>query len=127
MAKSRTSPEQAGAAAEALALHALAFLAEDPERLGRFLALTGIGPADLKARAGEPEFLGGVLDHLLGDERLLLAFSKEYECRRPPRHMLEACCREPRPQTDSSVELDEKGCVGSRWTWNWEQKTWPRM
>src|SRR5437773_1706072 len=72
MAKSRTSPEQAGAAAEALALHALAFLAEDPERLGRFLALTGIGPADLKARAGEPEFLGGVLDHLLSDERLLL-------------------------------------------------------
>jgi hypothetical protein len=79
MAKSRTSPEQARAAAEALALHALAFLAEDPERLGRFLALTGIGPADLKTRAGEPEFLGGVLDHLLGDERLLLAFSKEYD------------------------------------------------
>jgi hypothetical protein len=78
----KTSPEEASAAAEALALHALTFLAQDPERLGRFLALSGIGPTDLKARAAEPEFLGGVLDHLLGDERLLLAFSKE--CDLPP-------------------------------------------
>jgi hypothetical protein len=79
MAKTEPSREEACAAAEALALHALAFLAEEAERLSRFLALTGIGPADLRARAGEPEFLGGVLDHLLGDERLLMAFSKEYD------------------------------------------------
>jgi Protein of unknown function (DUF3572) len=79
MAKSRTSPEQAGAAAEALALHALTFLAGDPQRLGRFLALTGTGPADLRTQAGEPAFLGGVLDYLLGDETLLLAFCKEYD------------------------------------------------
>ena len=62
-------------AAEALALRALAFLAEEPERLGRFLAMTGIGPAELRMRAADPELLGGVLDHFLGDERLLLAFA----------------------------------------------------
>ena len=62
-------------AAEALALQALAFLAEEPERLGRFLAMTGLGPAELRMRAAEPELLGGVLDHFLGDERLLLAFA----------------------------------------------------
>ena len=62
-------------AAEALALRALAFLAEEPERLGRFLAMTGLGPAELRMRAADPELLGGVLDHFLGDERLLLAFA----------------------------------------------------
>jgi hypothetical protein len=60
--------------ADATALAALAFLAEDAQRLGRFLALTGIGPAELKAGAGSPEVLGAVLDHLLGDETLLLTF-----------------------------------------------------
>ena len=63
-----------GEAAQALALRALAFLAEDPERLGRFLALSGMGPAELRTRASDPALLGGVLDHLLSDERLLLAF-----------------------------------------------------
>jgi hypothetical protein len=70
-----------GEAAEALALRALAFLAEDPERLGRFLALTGLGPAELRMRAADPELLGGVLDHLLGDERLLMAFAEAREIR----------------------------------------------
>jgi hypothetical protein len=66
-------------AAEALALRALAFLAEDPERLGRFLALCGIGPSELRSRAADPALLGGVLDHLLGDERLLIAFAERHE------------------------------------------------
>jgi hypothetical protein len=65
--------------AEAIALRALAFLAEDPERLGRFLALSGIGPSELRSRASDPALLGGVLDHLLSDERLLLAFAEANE------------------------------------------------
>jgi hypothetical protein len=68
-------------AAEALALRALAFLAEDPERLGRFLALSGLGPGELRSRAGDPALLGGVLDHLLSDEPLLLAFAAAQELR----------------------------------------------
>jgi hypothetical protein len=60
---------------ELLAIQALSFLGEDPERLGRFLALTGIGPADIRTAAQEPGFLAGVLDHVAGDQRLLVAFS----------------------------------------------------
>ena len=71
----RSDPAGAFEAAEALALRALAFLAEDPERLGRFLALSGIGPGELRSRAADPALLGGVLDHLLSDERLLVAFA----------------------------------------------------
>jgi hypothetical protein len=61
--------------AEAIALSALTFLAEDGERLGRFLALTGMGPADLRASAGSTGTLSAVLDYLLGDESLLLVFA----------------------------------------------------
>jgi hypothetical protein len=61
--------------AESLAIQALTFIAAEPERLGRFLALTGIGPADIRAAARESHFLAGVLDHVASDERLLVAFA----------------------------------------------------
>lgn len=61
-------------AAEALALEALAWLAEDPERIGPFLGAAGASAGELRARAGEAEFLGFVLDFLLADEAALLAF-----------------------------------------------------
>jgi len=64
-------------AAEALAIQALTFIAADGERLGRFLAATGIGPAELRAVAREPGFLAGVLEHVTGDEALLTAFAAE--------------------------------------------------
>jgi hypothetical protein len=67
---------QQGAATE-LAIAALTFIAEEPERLGRFLALSGIGPESLRAAAREPGFLLGVLDYLLGDETLLLTFAEQ--------------------------------------------------
>ncbi len=60
--------------AEAMAIGALGWLASDEEALGRFLGATGAAPADLRVRAQEPEFLGFVLDFLLGDERLLFSF-----------------------------------------------------
>jgi len=64
-------------AAEALAIQALSFIASDAERLGRFLALTGIGPADIREAAREPGFLAGVLDHIAGNEALLVMFAVE--------------------------------------------------
>ena len=64
-------------AAEDLAIAALGFIAGEPERLGRFLAMTGIGPDSIRAAAREPQFLLGVLDHLAADEPLLLAFAAE--------------------------------------------------
>jgi len=65
------------AAAEALAVQALTFIAEEPERLGRFLAETGIGPQAVRAAAQEPGFLAGVLGYILDDESLLIAFASE--------------------------------------------------
>ena len=62
---------------EAIAIEGLAFIAEDAARLGRFLALTGLAVADLRARASTPAVLGSVLEHLLGDESLLLVFAAE--------------------------------------------------
>lgn len=62
-------------AAAALAIAALGFIAGEPEQLGRFLALSGIGPDSLRAAAREPNFLLGVLDHVAGDEALLIAFA----------------------------------------------------
>ena len=64
-------------AAEGLAIQALTFIAGDTERLGRFLAVTGIGPAEIRAAAREPRFLAGVLDYLASDERLAAEFSAE--------------------------------------------------
>jgi len=59
--------------AENLAIQALGFMASDPERLGAFLAATGIGPEAIRKMAGEPSFLAGVLDHVCGEEGLLIA------------------------------------------------------
>ena len=64
-------------AAEGLAIQALTFIAGDGERLGRFLAVTGIGPAEIRAAAGEPGFLAGVLEYLAADDRLIAAFAAE--------------------------------------------------
>ena len=66
-------------AASALAIAALRFIAEEPERLRIFLSLTGIDPQAIRAAAREPGFLLGVLDHLAGNESLLLAFARESE------------------------------------------------
>jgi hypothetical protein len=62
-------------AAEALAIQALGFLAKEPERLEAFLSGTGIAHEDIRQAAREPGFLAGVLDHMLGDESLLMAFA----------------------------------------------------
>jgi hypothetical protein len=67
----------AGEQAEAMALRVLAFLAGDEERFHRFLLSTGTTPDDVRRRAGEPDFLSGVIDHLLTDDALLIAFAED--------------------------------------------------
>ncbi len=61
--------------AEAIAIRALAFLAGEPERLQRFLDLAGIAPDEIRVAAASPGFLAGVLDHIMSDEAVLLAFA----------------------------------------------------
>ena len=43
--------------------------------MARFLKLTGIEPAEVRARAGTREMLLAVLEHLSADESLLLVFT----------------------------------------------------
>lgn len=64
-----------------MAISALGFLASDPERLSRFLAVTGLGPENLRAAAGEPAFLLSVLDYVASDESLLLALAGQLSIR----------------------------------------------
>jgi hypothetical protein len=61
--------------AEIVAVQALSFIAGDPERLGAFLAETGIGPETLRSAASDPHFLGNVLDFVMRDDATVKAFA----------------------------------------------------
>jgi Protein of unknown function (DUF3572) len=67
-------------AAEGLAIQALTFIAGDDERLGSFLAATGLGPAEIRAASAEPGFLAGVLGYLASDDRLIADFAATTGC-----------------------------------------------
>ncbi len=64
-----TSPEN-------IAAMALQYLADDPELLSRFLALTGIDPSQLREASGQPGFPVGVLDFFLNFEPSLMKFAE---------------------------------------------------
>ena len=61
--------------AEIVAVQALSFIGGDPERLGQFLAESGIGPETLRSAATDPHFLGNVLDFVLRDDATVKAFA----------------------------------------------------
>jgi hypothetical protein len=61
--------------AEIVAVQALSFIAGDPERLGLFLAESGLGPETLRTAATEPKFLTSVLDFVLRDDATVKAFA----------------------------------------------------
>lgn len=60
--------------AEILALEGLGWLAGQEEGLGRFLAVSGLDPAGLREAAGAPGTGLAVLEFLLANEQLLVAF-----------------------------------------------------
>jgi len=60
------------AEAERLAANCLVFLAGEPERLGGFLAATGLGPDNLRAASRDPRFLAAVITYVNEEESLLL-------------------------------------------------------
>lgn len=60
--------------AQTIALQALAHIVSDEDQLAGFMAQTGLSTDELKDRAAEPAFLGGVLDFLMSDETALVAF-----------------------------------------------------
>ncbi|WP_426123098.1 DUF3572 domain-containing protein [Pararhizobium sp. PWRC1-1] len=59
---------------EETAISILGWLANEPELLGRFLALTGTDPSSLRHAAADPGFLAGVVDFLMGHEPTLMDF-----------------------------------------------------
>jgi Protein of unknown function (DUF3572) len=70
------SSKQAIENAQSLALQVLAFLAGDEDALNAFLLTTGVDLGYLRDNAHDIQFQAGVLDYLLGNEPLLLAFSE---------------------------------------------------
>ena len=61
--------------AEIVAIQDLSFIAGDPERLGLFLAESGIGPETLRNAAADPRFLASVLDFVMRDDATVKAFA----------------------------------------------------
>lgn len=66
-------PRETNKDAAILALQALTWVISDETRASRFLALTGVDPADLRAHAGQPAFLAQILAHLESYEPDLVA------------------------------------------------------
>lgn len=60
--------------AETLALQAFEWLVGNDELLPVFLGASGAGLDDLKNGAGDPAFLGSVLDFVLMDDAWVVAF-----------------------------------------------------
>ena len=72
MRNSKRNPREV---AEIVAVQALSFVAGDPERLGAFLAESGIGPDTLRSAAADPRFLAHVLDFVMRDDATVKAFA----------------------------------------------------
>ena len=59
--------------ADVVGLQALVWTIGDPDRASRLIAVTGLDPDDLRARAGEPAVLSAVLGFLENYEPDLIA------------------------------------------------------
>jgi Protein of unknown function (DUF3572) len=64
---------------EIVAVQALSFIASEPERLGLFLAETGLGPETLRQSAADPQFLISVLQFVMRDDATVKAFASSVE------------------------------------------------
>lgn len=62
---------------DAMGVEILNRLAADPERLGRFIDLTGLRADTLRDVAGRPEFWVALFEYVVSDEPLLLEIARE--------------------------------------------------
>ncbi|WP_421703998.1 DUF3572 domain-containing protein [Aliiroseovarius sp.] len=60
--------------AETIALQALAWLVGNEELCPVFLGSTGVSESELRARAGEADFLSSVLEFLMMDDAWVMSF-----------------------------------------------------
>jgi hypothetical protein len=68
------SPNKSAVDPQETAIKVLGWLANEPDMFGRFLALTGIEPVQVRNAINDPGFLAGMLDFLMGHEPTLMAF-----------------------------------------------------
>ena len=61
-------------AAETLGVQAFSWVAEDADRLNAFMVMTGASPADVVKNISQAAFLGTVLDYILTEDALVVAF-----------------------------------------------------
>lgn len=95
------TPQAAGRVAAGF----LDWMAAEPGRLAGFLTATGLGPGDLRAGMGEggPEsgLALAILDHMMGDETLLLAACRDLDLT---------------PETPARAQAALGGGPGPHWT-----------
>lgn len=63
--------------AEILALQALGWVMAQEDLASAWLAASGASTDSLRARAGDPEFLAGLLDFLLSSDALVTGFAND--------------------------------------------------
>ncbi|MFN3364006.1 MAG: DUF3572 domain-containing protein [Allorhizobium sp.] len=86
--------------AEAAAVAVLGWLANEPEMLSRFLALSGVQPTQLRQAVGDPAFLAGMLEFLMQHEPTLMEFCTATDTK--PETVVEAYHRYAGPSFDSA-------------------------
>jgi len=92
-------PHQADDSTESLALDVLLWIVVDEDRLFPFLASTGLDMDAVRAGSKDPVFLAGVLDHVAGDEPVLLACARSLDVK--PERIVAAWHRlSPRPDDE---------------------------
>lgn len=96
MEKSQTGRKHA----ETLAATAFSWVTEDEGRMNAFMAMTGAAPADMVANAASARFLGTVLDYILTEDALVIAF----------------CDSSALPYT---AVMQARGMLPGGETWNW--------
>ena len=72
MGQARSTPNRDDA--EGLAIDILGWLIQDPDMMGRFLALSGIEASGIRQAAQEPGFYAGVTGFLMNHEPSLMAY-----------------------------------------------------
>jgi hypothetical protein len=63
--------------AENIALSAFSYITGEPERMNRFLTISGLRLDTMRIAAESAGFFAGILDYLASDEALLIGFSEQ--------------------------------------------------
>jgi hypothetical protein len=70
-------PEQA----QVIALNIMTFLISEPDRAAALMHNTGMDAQDLRHAASNLQALAGVVDYLLSNDQLVVAFATDYGCK----------------------------------------------